>query len=134
MIWLPERKSRPGSASTVLIVDDEPPMREYVSRTLQKAGYRTLVAADGAEALDIAANLPSLDVVVTDVMMPEMTGDEVARRLRLTHPAIKVLYFTGYSDHLFDEKISLWEGEAYLEKPCTSKGLLEAVSQLGKEG
>jgi CheY-like chemotaxis protein len=72
----------------------------------------------------------SVDVLVTDMMMPEMLGDQLARRLRQLHPALKVLYVTGFSDRLFAEKLTLWEGEAFLEKPCTPTGLLEAMSLL----
>jgi two-component system cell cycle sensor histidine kinase/response regulator CckA len=63
-------------------------------------------------------------------MMPQMQGDELARRLRQRQPALKVLYLTGYSDQLFKDKITLWEDEAFLDKPCSVKGLLEAVSLL----
>jgi len=74
--------------------------------------------------------LPRLDAVVTDVMMPQMAGGELARRLRQTRPSLKVLYLTGYADNLFKEKRTLWQDEAYLDKPCTIKALLEAVSLL----
>jgi YesN/AraC family two-component response regulator len=74
--------------------------------------------------------MDEFDLVVTDVMMPQMTGDELARRLRLQHPTVKVLYLTGFSDRLFKEKVTLWADEAFLDKPCTVKGLLEAVSLL----
>jgi YesN/AraC family two-component response regulator len=63
-------------------------------------------------------------------MMPEMTGYELVRQMRGSTPGLKVLYLTGYSDRLFAEKPLLWEDEAYLEKPCSIKGLLEAVSLL----
>ena len=87
---------------------------------------RPPVAADGPEAIEVAAKLGSFDVLVTDVMMPEMTGDELARRLRQTEPGVKVLYLTGFSDRLFKEKVTLWADEAFLDKPCSVKGLLQA--------
>jgi DNA-binding NarL/FixJ family response regulator len=59
-----------------------------------------------------------------------MTGDELARRIRASTPGIKVLYLTGFSDRLFKEKVTLWADEAFLDKPCSVKGLLEAVSLL----
>jgi two-component system cell cycle sensor histidine kinase/response regulator CckA len=65
-------------------------------------------------------------------MMPEMTGDELARQLRQAEPKLKVLYLTGFSDHLFKEKVTLWEDEAFLDKPCSIQGLLEAVSLLAR--
>ena len=124
------RKEAPTGPVSVLIVDDEEPICRFVERVLRDAGYKTATAGSGAEALELASKLESLDVLVTDVMMPKMTGDELARRVRQDQPSVKVLYLTGYSDSLFKEKVTLWEGEAYLDKPCTIKGLLEAVSLL----
>jgi len=115
---------------TALVVDDEEPVRRFVARVLSEANYRTTLAADGVEAIKMAAEHGPFDILVTDLMMPEMTGDELARRLRQNEPGLKVLYLTGFSDHLFKEKVTLWEDEAYLDKPCSVKGLLQAVSLL----
>jgi two-component system cell cycle sensor histidine kinase/response regulator CckA len=123
-------KKTTAESRGVLVVDDEEPVRKFVERVLREAGYRTSMAGSGSEALEMAAQLQSLDVLVTDVMMPQMAGGELARRLRQMQPSVKVLYLTGYADHLFKEKAMLWEDEAYLEKPCTIKALLEAVSLL----
>ena len=120
----------PTRPFTVLVVDDEDLVRKFVERVLREAGYRTAVAADGPEALEVAAKLESFDVLVTDVMMPQMTGDELARRVRVSAPHIKVLYLTGFSDLLFKEKVTLWADEAFLDKPCSVNGLLQAVSLL----
>ena len=114
----------------VLIVDDEEPVRKFVDRVLRDAGYKTAVAGAGPEAIEMVSKSDPFDIVVTDVMMPHMTGDELARRLRQSHPHIKVLYLTGFSDNLFKEKVTLWEEEAYLDKPCSIKSLLQAVSLL----
>ena len=119
--------SRPMS---VLIVDDEGSVRQFVDRALREAGYTTTVVSDGPEAIKVAATLDPLDILVTDLMMPEMTGDELARRLRQSRQDLKVLYLTGYSDRLFKEKTTLWADEAFLEKPCSVKGLRQAVSLL----
>jgi len=62
--------------------------------------------------------------------MPQMNGDELAARLRQSLPDLKVLYLTGYSQALFDNRAQLWEGEAFLEKPCNPSELLEGVSLL----
>jgi two-component system, cell cycle sensor histidine kinase and response regulator CckA len=119
--------SRPSSA---LIVDDEPSVQRFVERVLSEAGYVTTVAGDGPEALEAASKMPEFDILVTDVMMPQMTGDELARRLRALRPSLKVLYLTGFSDRLFKEKVTLWADEAFLDKPCSVKGLLQAVALL----
>jgi two-component system cell cycle sensor histidine kinase/response regulator CckA len=119
--------SRPSS---VLIVDDEPSVQRFVERVLSEAGYATTVAGDGPEALEAASKMAEFDILVTDVMMPQMTGDELARRLRALRPSLKVLYLTGFSDRLFKEKVTLWADEAFLDKPCSVKGLLQAVALL----
>ena len=123
-------KQVPPRNISVLIVDDEEPVRKFVDRVLSDAGYRTTLAADGPEAIEVASKLDRLDVLLTDVMMPQMQGDELARQLRQREPSLKVLYLTGYSDRLFKDKITLWEDEAFLDKPCSVKGLLQAVSLL----
>ena len=114
----------------VLVVDDEEAVLRFVDRVLRDAGYKTVMANSGAEAIEAAKKTGPLGALVTDVMMPGMTGDELARTLRQTEPALKVLYLTGYSDRLFKEKTMLWADEAFLDKPCTVKGLREAVSLL----
>ena len=114
----------------VMIIDDESTVRTFAARVLTLAGYAVDTAAGGADALAIVAREGTFDLFVIDVRMPEMEGVEVARQLRARHPNAKVLYFTGYADHLFDEKSVLWENEAFLEKPVSITGLQEAVSLL----
>ncbi len=119
-----------ASAAKILIVDDEATVREFVDRVLREARYTTALAASGTEALATAEQLGPFDLLVADVVMPEMTGDELARRLCQGDPDLKVLYLTGYSDRLFKTKATLRENEAFLDKPCTVNALLEAVSLL----
>ena len=112
----------------MLIVDDEASLRMLAERILHRAGYETAVAADGLEALKIAEAQDPFDLLLADVVMPDMHGDELARRLLRREPDLKVLYFTGYSDQLFAERTTLGANEAFIEKPVTTKGLVEAVS------
>ena len=93
------------SASRVLVVDDEVSVRTFAARVLDRAGYATTVAADGLEALSIADAQDPFDLVLTDVVMPGMHGDELARQLLRREPDLKVLYFTGYSDRLFADRL-----------------------------
>ncbi len=120
----------PAPQGPVLVVDDEEAVLRFVDRVLRDAGYKTAMANSGPEAIETAKKVGPLGALVTDVMMPGMTGDELARVLRQTEPGLKVLYLTGYSDRLFKEKTMLWADEAFLDKPCTVKGLREAVSLL----
>ena len=112
----------------VLVVDDEGSIRRLASRALRMAGYRVLEASGGTEALRFLDGEAPLDLLLTDINMPDLKGDEVARRFRQARPDLKVLYLSGFVDALFTDRSVLWEGEAFLEKPFTIKGLLEAVS------
>ncbi len=126
--------NRPGHGTApevaVLVVDDDEPVRKCVERVLKSAQYQITLAASGRQALEEAAAMARIDLLVTDLMMPEMQGDELARRLRQREPRLKVLYLTGYSDRSFTDRITLWEDDAVLDKPCSINGLLQAVSML----
>jgi CheY-like chemotaxis protein len=117
-------------ALRILVVDDEEPIRRFVQRVVTDGGHQPTLAVDGDDALAAAKAQGPFDVLLTDVNMPNMMGDELARRLRQDDPSLKVLYLTGFSDLLFKEKVTLWEDEAYLDKPCSVRGLLEAISLL----
>jgi CheY-like chemotaxis protein len=114
----------------VLAVDDEPSIRDFIARVLRQPGYEVTVAADGAEAMRIAETEGPFDLLVTDLMMPGIRGDELSQRLRHGTPDLKVLYVTGFSARLFDERSVLWTDEAFLDKPVTAQALLEAAALL----
>lgn len=117
-------------APRVLVVDDEPSIRAFVLRALTYAGYGVVAASGGSEALQLVEAQPPFDLFVVDMAMPQMSGDELARQLRRRHPDVKVLYCTGYSERLFESRKVLWQHEAFIEKPVSVGGLLEAVSLL----
>src|SRR5689334_4512339 len=115
----------------VLVVDDEESIRTFAERVLRDGGYEVTVAESGAQALALIGDDPGrFDLFLIDVVMPHMTGHELAAHIRRINPDAKVLYFTGFSDRLFDAKLSLWVDEAFVEKPVTVRGLLEAASLL----
>jgi CheY-like chemotaxis protein len=113
-----------------LVVDDEVSVRTVVRRMLEPAGYIVEEAASPLQACEAAERAERLDLLVADFMMPELSGGETARRIRIAKPHVKVLFITGYPDALFDERQALWVGEAFLEKPFSKKGVLEAASLL----
>lgn len=121
---------RDGIPVRVLVVDDEESVRTFAVRVLRDAGYAVDAASDGHDALRMVDHEGAFDLFVIDLVMPNMGGDELARRLRQRDPDAKVLFFTGYSDRLFTERTVLWEHEAFLDKPVTITGLLEAVSMI----
>jgi CheY-like chemotaxis protein len=123
-----EKKSA-GAVRTVLVVDDEAPIRMLARRVLEDAGYQVTEAAGGLDAIELLSKGTTLDLLMADLDMPNLGGDEMVRRIRSTRPDLKVLYVTGHIDRLMDAR-QLWEGEAFLEKPFTAAGLREAVSLL----
>lgn len=114
----------------ILIVDDEPSVVSFVEQTMKLAGYQTLSAPSAKAALELCDAKGMPDLLLTDFKMPGMDGDVLAARLRQREPDLKVLYLTGFADQLFTERGALWRDEAFLEKPCTVNGLLEAVSMI----
>ncbi len=119
-----------GREPLVLVVDDEPPIRQMQMRILQSGGYRVLEAAGGSEALAMLEKGVTPDLLIADLEMPDLAGEDMVRRIHAARPSQKVLYVTGNIDRLLDVRPLIWEGEAFLDKPFTSKGLLEAVSLL----
>jgi CheY-like chemotaxis protein len=115
---------------SILVVDDEPAIGQLVRRYLEDDAIDLTIAVTGAEALEAATKISKLSLLLTDVMMPELEGHELARQLRQRDPDLKVLYLTGHADHLFDAKQQLWALEAFLEKPFTKESLRQAVAQL----
>lgn len=113
---------------TVLVVDDDPMMLKVLGRILQRENYALLTAPSGPDALRMAAtHAGAIDLLITDYAMPEMHGRELAEKMRERYPAIKVLYQTGFSDMLFDDRAELEDGSAFVEKPFTARGLREAA-------
>jgi CheY-like chemotaxis protein len=120
----------PPAALRVLVVDDEEGIRALVNRALRTAGYDVVTASDGLDGLQVFEHERPFDLCLLDVKMPGLTGDELAQQVRRMDPDCKVLYFTGFSDQLFNAKSALWENEAFIEKPASPTALLEAVSLL----
>jgi CheY-like chemotaxis protein len=116
------------AAPRLLVVDDQASVRLFAERVAQHGGYDVTTASDGPEALRIVAAHGPFALYLIDIMMPEMRGDELVRRIRATDRDAKVLYLTGHSDKLFEERRVLWENEAFVEKPVKMQGLLEAIS------
>ena len=102
----------------------------FADAALRAAGYETALADSGEHALSRAEEFGTFQLLLTDLRMPGIDGCELARRLRQTRPDLRVLYLTGYCDALFSEKSTLWQDEAFLEKPTSVRGLLESVSLL----
>ena len=118
-----------AASTTVLVVEDEDVVRRLVETVLSGAGFTVLVARDGEEAFALAAE-HRVDVLLTDLMMPRHGGQEVAERLRGTHPDLKVVFMSGYSETGMLDDGHMPAGTAFLEKPFTFSALTESVESL----
>jgi DNA-binding NtrC family response regulator len=113
---------------TILVVEDEPAMREVARRILARNGHTVLVAAGGAEAIAIAESHDGpIDLLVTDVVMPQMLGKEVAERITAIRPSLRVLYMSGYAHPVLASQGRLEPGVILLEKPFTEAVMLAKV-------
>jgi two-component system cell cycle sensor histidine kinase/response regulator CckA len=117
-----------AGSTTVLIADDEASLRAAASRVLRAGGYRVLEAANGIEALALAAASPGrVDVLLTDVVMPGMGGVDLVARLSKLDPAIRVVYMSGYPQSHLEAMGGLAGGHAFVDKPFGLDTLLAAV-------
>jgi PAS domain S-box-containing protein len=118
-----------GGNETILVAEDERAVREFVERVLTGAGYRVVAAANGADARAAAATLPAIDLLFTDVVMPGMSGVELAAGLAAAHPGLPVIYASGYSDGVVPGP-AVADRLRYLPKPFTAEALLARVREV----
>ncbi len=115
---------------TVLVAEDEDPVRRLVSQLLGKEGYRVLEARDGLEALHLAHASPHLRLVVTDVVMPRMDGWALGRRLAVDRPAVPVLYMSAYPRADIFHRGQPNASVPFLQKPFSPEDFVETVRGL----
>lgn len=120
--------STKGQGQTILVVDDEPYLREAIEQHLLLYGYNPIGASNGIEALEKIKSMPLLDLLITDMVMPEMGGKELVEKLKQSHPDLKVIFISGYSADMH------WVGESenamFLEKPFSHVEMQKKISQL----
>jgi len=119
----------PRGSETVLLVEDEPLVRQIAENALTDQGYHVLEAENGEEALRVATghNADDIALVLTDVVMPRMGGRELSEKLREARPGIRVLYMSGYAASTIDEQDVVEPGTAFLRKPFTLAEMLRKV-------
>jgi len=124
----PETVSPKRQGTTILLVEDDDIMRSLTRQMLQEHGYTVFEANDGKSALEWVASHPGpIDLLLTDVIMRRMGGPELVERLNLSHPALKVVYMSGYTGELIAEREVLKRGITLLEKPFTRTALLNTI-------
>ncbi len=119
------------NGETILVVEDEPGVRSLIRTILEESGYTVLAAERGKEALELLSKAgASVRLMVTDVVMPEMSGRELADRLAETHPSIKVLYLSGYTNDQIGHDGVIDQGMSFLQKPFLPEMLIRKVGEL----
>ncbi len=115
---------------TILLVEDEQALREVTRRILKGAGYQVIVAENGPKALEAASgHAGSIDLLLSDVIMPQMPGPQLAKRLLAQRPSVRVLLMSGFAQPILDSGGHLDAGMALIEKPFSGPGLLAKVAQ-----
>jgi PAS domain S-box-containing protein len=116
-----------GGSETILLVEDEPALREKICQVIESAGYRVLLASNGEEAFQLARDdARQIHLLLTDVVMPNMSGHRLAERLLTTRPDTKILYMSGYPD-LSEGSESLRSQPNFIQKPFTREELLRRL-------
>jgi PAS domain S-box-containing protein len=131
---LPAPDARPmgwTGSGTILVAEDDEGVRKIVGATLARAGYTVLEGRDGADALGLGATHPgALDLLLTDLVMPGMSGRDLAARLLAERPRLPVLYMSGYSDDEVLRRGIVEDGSTYLKKPFNPESLLRKIREV----
>jgi two-component system cell cycle sensor histidine kinase/response regulator CckA len=126
-VSLPQARGR----GTVLLVEDEETVRRVAERVLSRGGYTVLTAGEGAEAMALSRQHPGIiHVLVTDLVMPRMSGNDLAQRLMAERPGIRVLFISGYDRDAARTQGPLDPGTDFVQKPFSPEALLDAVARL----
>jgi CheY-like chemotaxis protein len=114
-----------------LLVEDEDTVRASVRRLLEWHGYRVIEAGNGSEALRIYQDNPeAIDLVLTDLVMPEMGGNELVQQLRVQNPALRVVFMSGYAEATITNNGAMPPGTGFVEKPFTVDALMHQLREV----
>ena len=128
---VPLKASAQGGGETVLLVEDEETVRRLLSLILRRCGYQVLEASSGQEALDIfSRRAPEIQVVLTDMVMPNMSGRELGERLQTLRPDTKIIYMSGYTDDVLRGAGALSPGMSFLAKPLRPEVLTVRIREV----
>jgi signal transduction histidine kinase len=126
-----EQTDQQDGTESVLLVEDDPSVRALVGQTLRKRGYTVLEADNGEEALRLVReSATKIDLLITDVLMPGITGKELSDQLQIEYPSMKVLFVSGYTENTIVHHGVLDPGVAFLSKPFTSPMLTQRVREV----
>lgn len=132
---LPEAKLHLARPATILLVEDDAAVRDITAEILEEVGYSILIAATPQQALELVAdNSTAIDLMLSDVIMPDMNGRELSRRIADLRPEIKVLFMSGYTSDIIDQKGIIAEGLHFVQKPFDRTSLLNKIVAILNDG
>ena len=118
----------PGGDETILLCEDDRPVCELIAQSLRIAGYTVMTASSGSEGIKVVQkHVGTIDLLITDVIMPDMNGRALSERLRALRPGLPLLFISGYTSNIIAHHGVLDEGVEFLEKPFTRHGLLKKI-------
>ncbi|MCF8093138.1 MAG: PAS domain S-box protein [Desulfotignum sp.] len=128
---VPEKKAVPGGTETILLVEDEPAILKMTRMMLERKGYTVISAATPAQALEKAQNhAGAIDLLMSDVVMPEMNGRDLATKIIALYPDIRLLFMSGYTANVIAHQGILDKGVAFIQKPFSMAELTEKVREV----
>ena len=119
-----------GGTETILVVEDEEPVRRAAQRVLERFGYRVLLAPDGQEGLQVYHDNQNVGLVITDVMMPKMNGSQLHRAVREDNAASKFLFISGYNAEELKKTVNMDPTVPFMQKPWTPTEFLTRVREV----
>lgn len=126
-----EKPVSSNKSATILLVEDEIQVQDVIKEILKLRGHEVLIASDGISALSVVENCNEpIDLLITDIVMPQMGGHELVKQIRELHPNMKVLYMSGYTEMYIVQENKLVEGAAFIQKPFTEQSFNEKVEEV----
>jgi DNA-binding NtrC family response regulator len=120
--------AQPAALQTILIVEDEPSLRALLADYVRERGYRVLEAASAQEAMEVVCN-QKLDLLVTDIVMPGGSGQDLASTMSLSYAGLGIIFMSGYADNVALQEAASQPGVFFVPKPFTLKHMLEKIRE-----
>jgi PAS domain S-box-containing protein len=129
-----EKRLLPGS-ETILLVEDDISVREFAVEALNTLGYKVIWASNGQTAIELVeTDSPHIDLLITDIVMPEMNGEELAKRIKAIYPELKIIFVSGYTDnHLLHDDGTLGKEVNFIQKPYSIEKLAKEIRRILQE-
>ncbi len=121
-----------GSGETILVAEDDQPIRDLLRNFLIKIGYDPITAVDGESAVKAGESIGKIDLLIADINMPGMDGPQLAEELGMLHPKMKIMFMSGFPETEFQDLKSRWPKASFIQKPIALSVLSEKLDLIFK--